>query len=108
MRAEREQDIQRAVLQYLRVVRRWPAVRINSGALRVGGRLVRFNDGCGVSDVLAVLPGGRFASIEVKRPGNKPTADQAAWLALVREAGGLALVVTGVQDLIDQLGAAGY
>lgn len=108
MRAEREQDIQRAVLQYLRVIRRWPCVRINSGAVKVGGRLVRFNDLTGVSDVLCVLPGGRMGSLEVKRPGCKPTADQEAWLALVREAGGLALVVTGVQDLIDQLGAAGY
>ena len=113
MRAEREVHIQRAVLQYLRMVRRWPCVRVNCGAVCVmqGGRkrLLRFNDLAGVSDVLAILPPeGRLASIEVKRPGNKPTADQLAWLDQVRQAGGLALVVTSVQDLVDQLEGAGY
>ena len=40
----------------------------------------------------------RFLAVEVKRPGEKPSAAQAAWLDVVRRAGGIAGVVTGVEE----------
>lgn len=70
-----------------------PHWRNNTGAARMGDRYVRFGTKGG-SDVLAILPGpGRLMAIEVKRPGGKPTEDQLAFLAAVRDAGGVALVV---------------
>lgn len=103
-----EKDIQSQCLAYLRL-RGVLSVRVNSGAVKVGGRFVRFNDGDGTSDVLACLPpDGRFAAVEVKRPGNAPTEKQAAFLALVESRGGLALVVTGLDDMRAKLAAAGY
>ena len=108
MRAERESDIQRAIVEYLGLLR-WSVWRFNSGArVNPDGRVVRFNTARGCSDLIAIAPGGRFAAIEVKRPGNSPTALQAAWLAEVRAAGGLALVVTSVADLARQLREEGY
>ena len=104
MKPTREQDIQRTILQYLHL-RGILAWRNNSGAMRAitptgKSRLVRFNTATGSSDIFAVLPGGRFLSIEVKRPGNKPTARQADWLATVTAHGGLAIVATCVEDVM--------
>jgi hypothetical protein len=110
--APREADVQRACRQWLAL---WGAVaiRVNSGALKVGTRYVAFNSEPGCGDVLACLPGGRFASIEFKRPGRDRTAAarRAAQLAhrtAVARAGGLALVVTSLTDLASQLETLGY
>jgi hypothetical protein len=98
----RETDIVRACLAYLRA-RGVFAFRVNSGAVagehKGKRRFVRFNGAKGCSDILGVLPGGRFLAVEAKRPGNRPTADQAAFLAAVSAAGGLALVVHDVAEL---------
>jgi hypothetical protein len=108
VRAERETDVVRAVLTYLRVVRRWPAWRNNSGAVRLGKRFIRFGE-VGSADVLAVIPpAGRLLAVEAKAGGNRTTPAQAAWLQLVTDAGGLALVVRSVDDLAEQLRQAGY
>jgi hypothetical protein len=101
-----EREIQRQCLEWLGLhgVFCW---RQNAGALTVPEawgrkrRFVRFASVPGVSDVLGVLPGGRFLAVEVKRPGNHPTGDQAVFLASVRAAGGVALVVYSVDDLAD-------
>lgn len=107
MKPPREMDILRQCLAYLKLRGFW-AWRNNAGALRDRtGRLVRFSP-VGSGDLFALLPGGRFLSVEVKRPGGKATAAQLDWLARVAAAGGVAMVVTGVDDLRARLAAAGY
>jgi hypothetical protein len=78
-------------------------------ATSAGGkrRFVRFNGAKGCSDILGILPGGRFMAVECKLPGNRPTADQQAFLDAVRTAGGLAVVVHDVAELALALGALG-
>lgn len=105
-----EAEIQAQCLAYLALggFVHW---RSNTGAARLPGkggrtRLVRFGTP-GVSDILGVLPGGRFLAIEVKRPGGKLSAEQAAFLSRVRMAGGLALVVTSLGELREGLRTAG-
>mgnify|MGYP000883491194 CR=1 FL=1 len=99
-----EKDIQRVLLTYLRSVLGWPVVRINSGGMRRGKSFYRFNDTAGVSDIVGLIPpAGRFLAIEVKRPGGRPTEQQRQWLDAVRAAGGVGLVVTGLDDLRQQL-----
>lgn len=99
-----EKDIQRVLLTYLRSVLGWPVVRINSGGMRRGKSFYRFNDTAGVSDIVGLIPpSGRFLAIEVKRPGGRPTEQQRQWLDAVRAAGGVGLVVTGLDDLRQQL-----
>jgi hypothetical protein len=90
------------------------AVRVNSGAMRVENRYVKFNDAPGCSDTLVCLPGtGRFLALELKRPGRDRTsakrrAEQAAFQAQILAAGGLVVVARSLDELRDQLRAAGY
>lgn len=102
-----ERDIQKQCLAYLTTVRGFFAWRSNTGAVSIGKRFVRFGQP-GASDVLAVLPAGRLLALELKRPGCKPTPAQESWLAAVRDAGGLAIVATGLDDLRRQLAENGY
>jgi hypothetical protein len=84
----------------LRGVLAW---RNNSGALRdATGRPVRFG-AVGSPDILAVGPHGRLWAIECKAPGRKPTAAQRAFLGAVEAAGGLAVVVSDVRELVEVL-----
>lgn len=112
MRAAAERDVQRACLEWLTL---WGAlaVRVNSGGVRVGRRYVRFNSEPGCADALGCLPGGQFLSLEFKRPGRDRTAparkvEQAGHRERVERAGGLALVVGSVDELIRRLTDAGY
>ena len=43
--------------------------------------------------------GGKYFALEVKRPGEKPTAEQLAFLEEVRAGGGIAAVVRGYEDV---------
>lgn len=107
-----EREIQKQCLEYLQIAGLvvW---RTNSGTMkRLGadGKLnyVRFNGAKGCSDAIGVLrPSGRFVAIEFKRPGEKPTPEQEGFLQRIRSQGGIALVVTGVEDLRTQLRAEG-
>lgn len=107
-----EASIQKAILQYLKAAR-CLAWRNNSGAMtgeyKGKRRFVRFNTAAGGSDLFCLLPdgSGRFASIEVKRPGNAATEKQSAWLESVRAAGGVAFVATSVEDVRRELMALG-
>lgn len=99
MKAPTEQDLVRQCLRLLQLrgVFCW---RNNTGVLRdARNRPVRFG-AVGSADILGVLrPDGRLLALELKRPGRKPTPPQEAWLEAVRQAGGVALVVTDVADL---------
>lgn len=55
----------------------------------------------GVADILGVYE-GRFLAIEVKRPHNKPTDAQLAFLQAVREHGGIAWVIYDIGQLEDR------
>lgn len=61
----------------------------------------------GVSDILGVIPRGRnrgrFIAIECKQPGKKPSPDQESFLADVRSAGGIALVIDDPATLATEL-----
>ena len=53
----------------------------------------------GISDIIGCLPDGRFLAIEVKRPGNKPSIEQADFLARVNAMGGLGLIAYSIDDV---------
>jgi hypothetical protein len=110
MKAPTETALVKACLQLLQL-RRIPAWRQNSGCATFGAggkrRFVRFAvEGC--ADILGVLPpSGRLLAVEVKREGGKLTPAQVAFLDNVRDAGGLAVVAHGVDDLAEALRQAG-
>jgi len=106
-KARTETEIVRAILEYLRARGCW-AERRNSRVLMLpgkGGRLrpVRFGGVKGASDIIAIGPQGRFIAIEVKRPGEHATPEQAAYLAEIRRHGGVGLVATSAQDVAYEL-----
>lgn len=107
-----ESALQGQILDYLRHEQargRIGAVwRVNGGMARYRGsapvknyRLwLPFTEevSAGMADVNGVLGPqsahpGRFFALEVKRPGEKPTAPQIAYLAAIRASGGIAAVV---------------
>lgn len=109
----RETDIVSACLDYL-VARRILCWRINSGAVHgtYKGKdryvqFVRFPDERGLpdemkksmADIGAVLPGGTYVAIEVKRPGEKATIKQNNFLDEVTRFGGIGVVVTSADEL---------
>jgi hypothetical protein len=103
MKAPREIDIVNACLTLLQL-RKVFAWRVNSGAVTFekGHKryFVQFARGAkGISDIIGLLPGGRFLAVEVKRPGNKPSADQECFLAQIQASGGLGIVVTSPTEL---------
>lgn len=103
MKAQRETDIVRDCLLWLRLhgVFCW---RQNQGAVtgQHNGRrrFLRFSSAVGVSDILGVLPPtGQLLALEVKRPGRRPNPKQEAFLATVRDHGGIAAWVQSVAEL---------
>lgn len=107
----RESDVLAACRAWLGL---WGAtvIRVNSGGAKIDQRFVRFNSEDGCADLLVCLPGGRFCSLECKRPGARTdpgrAASQAAHRERVRKSGGLALVVSSLDELIRKLRSAGY
>lgn len=75
---ERESKIQRSIV--VRLSRLGvELLRRNVGAMRDGERFIRFA-AAGQSDLWGTDCQGRHWEIEVKRPGNRPTLRQLAWL----------------------------
>jgi len=111
-----ERDIQRDILVYLRSVGGVWAVRVNSAGVKLPGRngktgFYRSNDRPGCPDILACVAGSpgicaSFLAIEVKRPGEEPTDQQADCHTDIRLAGGVVLVAHCVQDVMDWINAA--
>lgn len=112
MKASKEGDLVRAVIQYLNA-RGAFAWRNNSGMLRGTHKgkpwAVRMGTP-GMPDVLAVMPMtdgvhtygpmiGRLVAVECKRPGNKPTAIQEATMRELRKRGALVIVAYETGDV---------
>lgn len=99
-----------ALVEVLQALRAHPAVawceRMNSGAIRVERRFVRFGwRGC--PDVLGQLRDGRLLGVEVKAPAGRLRAEQALVLERIRTAGGVAFVARDLRDVRRELGPTG-
>lgn len=79
------------------------AWRMNTGGfVNSYGHHVRFGK-AGIADIIGIQRDGRWLAIECKLPGNVPTAEQSAFLDIVRMSGGKAIVATCVEDVKDEL-----
>lgn len=95
-----------ALVEVLKAVRAHPLVawaeRQNSGAVRNGGRFIRFGwPGC--PDVLGQLRDGRFLGVEVKAAKGRPSPEQVAFLERIRLAGGVAFIAHDLRDVLREL-----
>jgi hypothetical protein len=115
VKGTKEADVLRACLDYLRL-RKICAFRVNTTGVYDPARKAfrSFRGLKGVADILGVLPRtldvsgrrvtvGVFLSIEVKSARGRLTPEQEAFADVVRKAGGVALCVRSLQDLVDAL-----
>lgn len=112
----KEGDIVRACLDWL-ALHRIKAWRMNNTGIFDPVKKIHrsFHGLRGVSDILGILPQrvrlaegheetfGNFLAIEVKKPGEKPRADQESFLQDIRDQGGIALCVHSLRELEEQL-----
>ena len=100
---ENERDILKSILQFL-AVKKIFCWRNNVGATvsKYKGvtRFIRYGYK-GSSDVLGILPDGRFFAIEVKRKGNKTTEAQDIFLDEIKKNNGFAMVAYSIDDVIE-------
>lgn len=69
------------------------------GTYDATGRFIRYGLCVGSSDLLGILPDGRFLAIEVKMPNKKPTKEQVKFLNWIKEKGGVAFVASSPEDV---------
>ncbi len=111
-----ESDVLSACLDYLhlRGILAWRTN--NTGVFDPAKKVFRTFRGLkGVSDILGIvsqevslsdgqpLVQGILLAVETKKPGNKPSADQAWFLEEVNRRGGIGLWVTSVRELEEKL-----
>lgn len=97
---EREQDIQKAILDYLEAKRRffW---RNNSGAYRTeNGGYVRYG-APGSPDIFVLTDGGFLVQLEVKTKKGRQSPDQKEWQRRSEEVGAEYHVVRSIDDVIE-------
>ena len=79
--------------------------RINTGAFKVGNRYIKTAE-AGTLDFEGYDKHGRFVGIECKRPcGGRVSPAQAARIADIKAAGGVAFIVTSGADALQGLRA---
>ncbi len=98
-----ETQLVRQILDYL-ALRKIFAFRVNTMGVPTwrNGKIDGFRPAptTGVSDILGVMPNGRFLAIEAKVGSNKPSPNQEQFLANVRKSKGIALVVYDLDGVI--------
>ena len=94
-----ESALVRATLDYL-AARKIFAWRANSGAATAvykgKKRFIRFAGVKGLSDIIGILPDGRFLAIELKAPGKKPTAEQWEFIQRINMNAGVAFCADSI------------
>jgi len=102
-----EGRIKAAILRYMER-RGFFAWNNPSGAVRIApDRWIHFGRK-GSSDILGILPGGRFLAVEAKAQDGRLSPEQKEFLEKVRGLGGLALVVRSWKELDEALRETGY
>jgi hypothetical protein len=106
-----ETQLVRSILDYLSTVVGIPAFRRNVGAAEYADsgrkrRVVRFGEP-GQADIWFLAPGGLHGEIEAKKrhlgERSRPAPLQQAWLEDMQKAGAIALTVTSLEELAQQL-----
>lgn len=93
-----ESIVLKQCLEYLQI-RGIFVFRNNTGALKAGRRFIRFGFP-GSSDILGILPDGRFLAIECKREkGGRLSEAQKDFISRINANGGVAMCVHSLDEL---------
>lgn len=98
---EKEAQLQEAIVKYLRALG-WMVNESLKGSK--GNSTVYYTKG---TPDLWIIREGKWAWIELKRPGQNPDADQQKWHEACRKQGGVVLVIRSMYELEMQLREAG-
>lgn len=90
---------------------RWQPVKaawfhVPTGEFRrkaTAGRLKAMGTKAGIADLLFILPGGKLAAIEIKKPGGRQSPAQKDWQAEIESLGVPYSIVHDIEELADQL-----
>jgi hypothetical protein len=93
-----EGAVVKACLEYLQL-RGAFVWRNNTGALRDKTDRPVFFGKVGSSDIIGLLPGGRFIAVECKAPGGRLSDHQIDFLNQIERMGGLAIIARSVEDV---------
>ena len=97
MKQRKESDIKHEITKYLKLRGCVVVPQRSVGIYKKDtGKFIPYMKG--ISDLLCCYR-SMFVALEGKRPGKKPNDNQQAFLAAVIEAGGLASVVTCIDDV---------
>ena len=99
----RESDIQKGILDYLKWVGIYAWRQNTTGVYNKKRDAYYFHGMAGVSDIIGILPNGRFLAIEVKREGKKPTDAQQEFMDNITKHGGLAFVAHDIETVEKRL-----
>ena len=101
MRNATEQEIQKTIIDYLRIKKYVVFKHHSTGFTVREGRVAAFRySEKGISDIIACSPKGTFVAIEIKRPGKKPTQEQLDFIAQVSTNSGIAFVAHSLDDVL--------
>ena len=104
MKEESEQDIQKAIIDYLRIKKYVVFKHHSTGSTVRNNKAVFFKHGDrGISDIIACSPKGQFIAIEVKKKGGKISDDQIAFIKAVTINRGNAFVAHSIDEVISQI-----
>lgn len=103
MEGATEAEIQKAIIQYLRLRGHFP-IRINVQGVPIhtksGIKGFRPSPMKGISDILGISKTGRFFALEVKRKkGYKVSPEQIEFIAEVKKRGGIASLVCSTEEV---------
>ena len=101
-----EGRIKAACLRYLER-RGFYAWNNPSGAVKITDRWIHFGKK-GSSDIIGVLPDGRFLTVECKAPRGRLAPEQSAFLEKIRGLGGVTVIARDWQELDRSLRESGY
>lgn len=98
-----ERDVLKQIIRALRADPRVAMVERNqSGLFQDGNRYIRVGSR-GKLDLTVLLTSGRYAEIEVKRPGRKPDPHQLERIEAIRKNGGIAGYATSPEQALELL-----
>src|SRR3990167_1185049 len=99
-----EQDIQKQIIDYLRIKKYVVFKHHSTGSTIREGKPVFFAYGeKGISDVIACSPQGTFVAIEVKKRKGKASPEQLDFLARVKDCGGIAILAFSLDDVMAEI-----
>jgi len=105
MQKEKEQDIQKSIIDYLRLKKYVVFKHHSTGFAVRDGKIAPFRYGeKGISDIIACSTKGTFVAIEVKRAKGKPTTEQLDFLRDVIRNGGIGILAFSLDDVIGKVG----